>query len=218
MINIERLFGRRNNMKNKIIRIITIICVSVILISCKSNNGEQENENISDVQTMAQSESKEDVSETVTMDSQIEDTVKDVIKKLNDDTYEVSEIDTGYTQEHYLKLVGETIPGKVLVVNTTEDKNYEEYQQFVPVNDEVYYAVHDKFFNDQQSYQDYVDAIKDDRIYTVPIIMDKSALYIQLLENVELQAAEGTPYDRALKNVNIRIANGRDWKIIGKTE
>ena len=205
-------------MKNKIIRIITIICVSVILISCKSNNGEQENENISDVQTMAQSESKEDVSETVTMDSQIEDTVKDVIKKLNDDTYEVSEIDTGYTQEHYLKLVGETIPGKVLVVNTTEDKNYEEYQQFVPVNDEVYYAVHDKFFNDQQSYQDYVDAIKDDRIYTVPIIMDKSALYIQLLENVELQAAEGTPYDRALKNVNIRIANGRDWKIIGKTE
>lgn len=167
---------------------------------------------------MAQSESKEDVSETVTMDSQIEDTVKDVIKKLNDDTYEVSEIDTGYTQEHYLKLIGETIPGKVLVVKTTEDKNYEEYQQFVPVNDEVYYAVHDKFFNDQQSYQDYVNAIKDDRIYTVPIIMDKSALYIQLLENVELQAAEGTPYDRALKNVNIRIANGRDWKMIGKTE
>ncbi len=122
------------------------------------------------------------------------------------------------TQEHYLKLVGETIPGKVLVVNTTEDKNYGEYQQFVPVNDEVYYAVHDKFFNDQQSYQDNVDAIKDDRIYTVPIIMDKSALYIQLLENVELQAAEGTPYDRALKNVNIRIANGRDWQIIGKTE
>ena len=218
MINIERLFGRRNNMKNKIIRIITIICVSVILISCKSNNGEQENENISDVQTTAQSESKEDVSETITMDSQIEDTVKDVIKKLNDDIYEVSEIDTGYTQEHYLKLIGETIPGKVLVVKTTEDKNYEEYQQFVPVNDEVYYAVHDKFFNDQQSYQDYVDAIKDDRIYTVPIIMDKSALYIQLLENVELQAAEGTPYDRALKNVNIRIANGRDCKIIGKTE
>lgn len=205
-------------MKNKIIRIITIICVSVILISCKSNNGEQENENISDVQTTAQSESKEDVSETITMDSQIEDTVKDVIKKLNDDIYEVSEIDTGYTQEHYLKLIGETIPGKVLVVKTTEDKNYEEYQQFVPVNDEVYYAVHDKFFNDQQSYQDYVDAIKDDRIYTVPIIMDKSALYIQLLENVELQAAEGTPYDRALKNVNIRIANGRDWQIIGKTE
>ena len=122
------------------------------------------------------------------------------------------------TQEHYLKLLGETIPGKVLVVKTTEDKNYEEYQQFVPVNDEVYYAVHDKFFNDQQSYQDNVDAIKDDRIYTVPIIMDKSALYIQLLENVELQAAEGTPYDRALKNVNIHIANGRDWQIIGKTE
>ena len=167
---------------------------------------------------MTQSESDEAVSEMVSTDSQIVDTVKDVVKRLNDDTYEVSEIETDHTQEYYLKLVGETIPGKVLVVNTTEDKNYEEYQQFVPVNDEVYYAVHDKFFNDQQSYQDYVDAIKDDRIYTVPIIMDKSALYIQLLENVELQAAEGTPYDRALKNVNIRIANGRDWKIIGKTE
>ena len=48
--------------------------------------------------------------------------------------------------------------------------------------------------------------------------MDKSALYIQLLEYVELQAVKGTPYDRALKNVNISIANGRDWKIIGKTE
>lgn len=35
---------------------------------------------------------------------------------------------------------------------------------------------------------------------------------------MELQAAEGTPYDRALKNVNISIANGRDWEIIGKTE
>ena len=44
MINIERLFGRRNNMKNKIIRIITIICVSVILISCKSSNSEQKME------------------------------------------------------------------------------------------------------------------------------------------------------------------------------
>lgn len=149
---------------------------------------------------------------------QIVDTVKDVVKKLNDDTYEVSEIETDYTQEYYLRLVGETIPGKVLVVNTTEDKNYEEYQQFVPVNDEVYYVVHDKFFKDQQSYQDYVDAIKDDRTYSVPMIMDKSALYIQLLEYVELQAAKGTPYDRALKNVNIGIANGRDWKIIGKTE
>ena len=50
------------------------------------------------------------------------------------------------------------------------------------------------------------------------MIMDKSALYIQLLEYVELQAVEGTPYDRALKNVNISIANGRDWKIIGKAE
>lgn len=86
------------------------------------------------------------------------------------------------------------------------------------LNDEVYYVVHDKFFKNQQSYQDYVDAIKDDRTYSVPMIMDKSALYIQLLEYVELQAAKGTPYDRALKNVNISIANGRDWKIIGKTE
>ena len=149
---------------------------------------------------------------------QIVDTVKDVVKKLNDDTYEVSEIETDYTQEYYLRLVWETIPGKVLVVNTTEDKNYEEYQQFVPVNDEVYYVVHDKFFKDQQSYQDYVDAIKDDRTYSVPMIMDKSALYIQLLEYVELQAVKETSYDRALKNVNISIANGRDWKIIGKTE
>lgn len=205
-------------MKKKIIRILTIICVSVILISCKSSSDEQENENLSDVQIMTQSESNEDVSEMILIDSQIADTVKDIVKKLDDDAYEVSEIDTGYTQEHYLEFVGETIPGKVLVVKTTEDKNYEEYQQFVPVNDEVYYAVHNKFFNDQQSYQDYVDAIKDDRIYSVPIIMDKSALYIQLLENVELQAAEGTPYDRALKNVNIRIANGRDWQIVGKTE
>ncbi len=217
MINIERLFGRRN-MKKKIIRSLTIICASVILISCKSSNNEQENGNLSSAQIMTQSESDEAVSEMVSTDSQIVDTVKDVVKKLNDDTYEVSEIETDYTQEYYLKLVGETIPGKVLVVNTTEDKNYEEYQQFVPVNDEVYYVVHDKFFKDQQSYQDYVDAIKDDRTYSVPMIMDKSALYIQLLEYVELQAVKGTPYDRALKNVNIRIANGRDWKIIGKTE
>ncbi len=114
---------------------------------------------------MTQSESDEAVSEMVSTDSQIVDTVKDVVKRLNDDTYEVSEIETDHTQEYYLKLVGETIPGKVLVVNTTEDKNYEEYQQFVPVNDEVYYVVHDKFFKDQQSYQDYVDAIKDDRTY-----------------------------------------------------
>ncbi len=217
MINIERLFGRRN-MKKKIIRSLTIICASVILISCKSSNNEQENGNLSSAQIMTQSESDEAVSEMVSTDSQIVDTVKDVVKKLNDDTYEVSEIETDYTQEYYLKLVGETIPGKVLVVNTTEDKNYEEYQQFVPVNDEVYYVVHDKFFKDQQSYQDYVDAIKDDRTYSVPMIMDKSALYIQLLEYVELQAVEGTPYDRALKNVNISIANGRDWKIIGKAE
>ena len=217
MINIERLFGRRN-MKKKIIRSLTIICASVILISCKSSKNEQENGNLSSAQIMTQSESDEAVSEMVSTDSQIVDTVKDVVKKLNDDTYEVSEIETDYTQEYYLKLVGETIPGKVLVVNTTEDKNYEEYQQFVPVNDEVYYVVHDKFFKDQQSFQDYVDAIKDDRTYSVPMIMDKSALYIQLLEYVELQAVKGTPYDRALKNVNIRIANGRDWKIIGKTE
>lgn len=217
MINIERLFGRRN-MKKKIIRSLTIICASVILISCKSSNNEQENGNLSSAQIMTQSESDEAVSEMVSTDSQIVDTVKDVVKKLNDDTYEVSEIETDYTQEYYLKLVGETIPGKVLVVNTTEDKNYEEYQQFVPVNDEVYYVVHDKFFKDQQSYQDYVDAIKDDRTYSVPMIMDKSALYIQLLEYVELQAVKGTPYDRALKNVNISIANGRDWKIIGKIE
>ena len=217
MINIERLFGRKN-MKKKIIRSLTIICASVILISCKSSNNEQENGNLSSAQIMTQSESDEAVSEMVSTDSQIVDTVKDVVKKLNDDTYEVSEIETDYTQEYYLKLVGETIPGKVLVVNTTEDKNYEEYQQFVPVNDEVYYVVHDKFFKDQQSYQDYVDAIKDDRTYSVPMIMDKSALYIQLLEYVELQAVKGTPYDRALKNVNISIANGRDWKIIGKTE
>lgn len=217
MINIERLFGRRN-MKKKIIRSLTIICASVILISCKSSNNEQENGNLSSAQIMTQSESDEAVSEMVSTDSQIVDTVKDVVKKLNDDTYEVSEIETDHTQEYYLKLVGETIPGKVLVVNTTEDKNYEEYQQFVPVNDEVYYVVHDKFFKDQQSYQDYVDAIKDDRTYSVPMIMDKSALYIQLLEYVELQAVKGTPYDRALKNVNISIANGRDWKIIGKTE
>lgn len=217
MINIERLFGRRN-MKKKIIRSLTIICASVILISCKSSKNEQENGNLSSAQIMTQSESDEAVSEMVSTDSQIVDTVKDVVKKLNDDTYEVSEIETDYTQEYYLKLVGETIPGKVLVVNTTEDKNYEEYQQFVPVNDEVYYVVHDKFFKDQQSYQDYVDAIKDDRTYSVPMIMDKSALYIQLLEYVELQAVKGTPYDRALKNVNISIANGRDWKIIGKTE
>lgn len=181
MINIERLFGRRN-MKKKIIRSLTIICASVILISCKSSNNEQENGNLSSAQIMTQSESDEAVSEMVSTDSQIVDTVKDVVKKLNDDTYEVSEIETDYTQEYYLKLVGETIPGKVLVVNTTEDKNYEEYQQFVPVNDEVYYVVHDKFFKDQQSYQDYVDAIKDDRTYSVPMIMDKSALYIQLLE------------------------------------
>ena len=205
-------------MKKKIIRSLTIICASVILISCKSSNNEQENGNLSIAQIMTQSESDEAVSEMVSTDSQIVDTVKDVVKKLNDDTYEVSEIETDYTQEYYLKLVGETIPGKVLVVNTTEDKNYEEYQQFVPVNDEVYYVVHDKFFKDQQSYQDYVDAIKDDRTYSVPMIMDKSALYIQLLEYVELQAVKGTPYDRALKNVNISIANGRDWKIIGKTE
>lgn len=205
-------------MKKKIIRSLTIICASVILISCKSSNNEQENGNLSSAQIMTQSESDEAVSEMVSTDSQIVDTVKDVVKKLNDDTYEVSEIETDYTQEYYLKLVGETIPGKVLVVNTTEDKNYEEYQQFVPVNDEVYYVVHDKFFKDQQSYQDYVDAIKDDRTYSVPMIMDKSALYIQLLEYVELQAVEGTPYDRALKNVNISIANGRDWKIIGKAE
>ena len=217
MINIERLFGRRN-MKKKIIRSLTIICASVILISCKSSNNEQENGNLSSDQIMTQSEFDEAVSEMVSTDSQIVDTVKDVVKKLNDDTYEVSEIETDYTQEYYLKLVGETIPGKVLVVNTTEDKNYEEYQQFVPVNDEVYYVVHDKFFKDQQSYQDYVDAIKDDRTYSVPMIMDKSALYIKLLEYVELQAVKGTPYDRALKNVNISIANGRDWKIIGKTE
>ena len=205
-------------MKKKIIRSLTIICASVILISCKSSNNEQENGNLSSAQIMTQSESDEAVSEMVSTDSQIVDTVKDVVKKLNDDTYEVSEIETDYTQEYYLKLVGETIPGKVLVVNTTEDKNYEEYQQFVPVNDEVYYVVHDKFFKDQQSYQDYVDAIKDDRTYSVPMIMDKSALYIQLLEYVELQAVKGTPYDRALKNVNISIANGRDWKIISKTE
>lgn len=205
-------------MKKKIIRSLTIICASVILISCKSSNNEQENGNLSSAQIMTQSESDEAVSEMVSTDSQIVDTVKDVVKKLNDDTYEVSEIETDHTQEYYLKLVGETIPGKVLVVNTTEDKNYEEYQQFVPVNDEVYYVVHDKFFKDQQSYQDYVDAIKDDRTYSVPMIMDKSALYIQLLEYVELQAVKGTPYDRALKNVNISIANGRDWKIIGKTE
>lgn len=205
-------------MKKKIIRSLTIICASVILISCKSSNNEQENGNLSSAQIMTQSESDEAVSEMVSTDSQIVDTVKDVVKKLNDDTYEVSEIETDYTQEYYLKLVGETIAGKVLVVNTTEDKNYEEYQQFVPVNDEVYYVVHDKFFKDQQSYQDYVDAIKDDRTYSVPMIMDKSALYIQLLEYVELQAVKGTPYDRALKNVNISIANGRDWKIIGKTE
>ena len=205
-------------MKKKIIRSLTIICASVILISCKSSNNEQENGNLSSAQIMTHSESDEAVSEMVSTDSQIVDTVKDVVKKLNDDTYEVSEIETDYTQEYYLKLVGETIPGKVLVVNTTEDKNYEEYQQFVPVNDEVYYVVHDKFFKDQQSYQDYVDAIKDDRTYSVPMIMDKSALYIQLLEYVELQAVKGTPYDRALKNVNISIANGRDWKIIGKTE
>ena len=33
-----------------------------------------------------------------------------------------------------------------------------------------------------------------------------------------MKAVKGTPYDRALKNVNIHIANGRDWQIIGKTE
>ncbi len=43
MINIERLFGRRN-MKKKIIRSLTIICASVILISCKSSNSEQKME------------------------------------------------------------------------------------------------------------------------------------------------------------------------------
>ena len=84
MINIERLFGRRN-MKKKIIRSLTIICASVILISCKSSNNEQENGNLSSAQIMTQSESDEAVSEMVSTDSQIVDTVKDVVKKLNDD-------------------------------------------------------------------------------------------------------------------------------------
>lgn len=214
-----------NNMRKIVYGIVTMLLI-MSLVSCKSNTDSTNtvnNENTTDKEMQVEDETQSKIeddqnTEKVESTSSLSETVKEIVKKLDENTYDVDEIETGYTQEHYLKLVGETIPGKVLVVNTTEDKNYEEYQQFVPINDEVYYVVHDKFFKDQQSYQDYVDAIKDDRTYSVPMIMDKSALYIQLLEYVELQAVEGTPYDRALKNVNISIANGRDWKIIGKAE
>lgn len=212
-------------MRKIVYGIVTMLLI-MSLVSCKSNTDSTNtvnNENTTDKEMQVEDETQSKIeddqnTEKVESTSSLSETVKEIVKKLDENTYDVDEIETGYTQEHYLKLVGETIPGKVLVVNTTEDKNYEEYQQFVPVNDEVYYVVHDKFFKDQQSYQDYVDAIKDDRTYSVPMIMDKSALYIQLLEYVELQSVEGTPYDRALKNVNISIANGRDWKIIGKAE
>lgn len=69
-----------------------------------------------------------------------------------------------------------------------------------------------------KDYTDYVEKIKDDRTYSVPIIMDKGALYIQYLENVELGGYSVSAYGQAVKEANMRIASGRDWEIIGDTE
>ena len=203
-------------MKKKPLIFLTLLGLTMVMVSCKSEEVQQDRNE----QTSSENDEKKVEKDNVQTEETLSliDTVRDVIDNLNNGTYDVQEIETGYTQEHYKELMGETIPGKILVVKTNQDKDYETYQQFVPTSDTTYYVVHNKFFHDQQSYQDYVDIIKDDRMYSVPIVMDKSALYIQLLENVELQAIEGTPYERALNKVNINIARGQDWEVIGKAE
>lgn len=142
----------------------------------------------------------------------------DMVDKLNNDTYQVEEIETNYDHEYYLDLIGETLPGRILVVRTNFDKNYDTYQQFVAIDESRFYTVHNKFFYDEKDYTDYVERIKDDRTYSVPIIMDKGALYIQYLENVELGGYSDSAYGQAVKEANMRIASGRDWEIIGDTE
>lgn len=205
-------------MKKKLLIFLTLLGLSMVTTSCKSEAICQDQDKNEQISSEANEKNVEENSVQTEESFLIIDTVKDVIDKLNNDAYDVQEIETSYTQEYYKELMGETIPGEILVVKTNQDKDYETYQQFVPTSDTTYYVVHNKFFHDQQSYQDYVDIIRDDRMYSVPIVMDKSALYIQLLENVELQAIEGTPYERALNKANINIVRGQDWEIIGKTE
>ena len=69
IIEFSRCIDTYSSAKFEIIRSLTIICASVILISCKSSNNEQENGNLSSAQIMTQSESDEAVSEMASTDS-----------------------------------------------------------------------------------------------------------------------------------------------------
>ena len=202
-----------------------VLITSTFLAACGNDDTGREKKM---EQTVSGAEvEKEDVSdkeesyrtdvEAVKKDPFVEQII-DMVDQLNNDTYQVEEIETNYDHEYYLDLIGETLPGRILVVRTNFDKNYDTYQQFVAIDQSRFYTVHNKFFYDEKDYTDCVERIKDDRTYSVPIIMDKGALYIQYLENVELGGYSDSAYGQAVKEANMRIASGRDWEIIGDTE
>lgn len=204
---------------------LMVLITSTFLAACGNDDTGREKKM---EQTVSGAEvEKEDVSdkeesyrtdvEAVKKDPFVEQII-DMVDQLNNDTYQVEEIETNYDHEYYLELIGETLPGRILVVRTNFDKNYDTYQQFVAIDESRFYTVHNKFFYDEKDYTDYVEKIKDDRTYSVPIIMDKGALYIQYLENVELGGYSDSAYGQAVKEANMRIASGRDWEIIGDTE
>lgn len=204
---------------------LMVLITSTFLAACGNDDTGREKKM---EQTVSGAEvEKEDVSdkeesyrtdvEAVKKDPFVEQII-DMVDQLNNDTYQVEEIETNYDHEYYLDLIGETLPGRILVVRTNFDKNYDTYQQFVAIDQSRFYTVHNKFFYDEKDYTDCVERIKDDRTYSVPIIMDKGALYIQYLENVELGGYSDSAYGQAVKEANMRIASGRDWEIIGDTE
>ena len=204
---------------------LMVLVTSTFLAACGNDDTGREKKM---EQTVSGAEvEKEDVSdkeesyrtdvEAVKKDPFVEQII-DMVDQLNNDTYQVEEIETNYDHEYYLDLIGETLPGRILVVRTNFDKNYDTYQQFVAIDQSRFYTVHNKFFYDEKDYTDCVERIKDDRTYSVPIIMDKGALYIQYLENVELGGYSDSAYGQAVKEANMRIASGRDWEIIGDTE
>ena len=204
---------------------LIVLITSTFLAACGNDDTGREKKM---EQTVSGAEvEKEDVSdkeesyrtdvEAVKKDPFVEQII-DMVDQLNNDTYQVEEIETNYDHEYYLDLIGETLPGRILVVRTNFDKNYDTYQQFVAIDQSRFYTVHNKFFYDEKDYTDCVERIKDDRTYSVPIIMDKGALYIQYLENVELGGYSDSAYGQAVKEANMRIASGRDWEIIGDTE
>ena len=198
------------NMKKKVCNIGVLIIAFLLLVGCEKNSSVEEVTSVVSEESSTE-ESEHNESQSIDIDALI----GEVTDALENST-EVEEITTDKDAQFYYNLMGSSVKGKVLLVKTEDNDQYEAYEQHVCVNDDVYYTIHHEFYKDAASYQEQVEYLTKQNgslsVY-IPLMFVNNALYVKYMDRGEYYGIHGS-YEAAVNNTEIRVGTGRNIKII----